>query len=214
MASNRSPRSRAWLAALACAAALAVWPAVAPARAWTPTTHQTIAWEAARLAPPDLARQLIKRHAAYLAGVIQPFDDSDASRHRKDPDGGSSLDVALEDAVTQAVAAIRAHHSFDDIVFRMGVAAHFMADANNPLASSQADPEAGRYFVDFLRYAEKGFDLVAEHRAWFSELGCELETRAVEVRPRMGNHRAARAGSASARRAAPRSGRWCGAPSS
>jgi hypothetical protein len=32
------------------------------------------------------------------------------------------------------------------------------------------------------------FDLVAEHRAWFSELGYELETRAVEVRPRTGDH--------------------------
>src|SRR5258708_21870487 len=152
MASNRSPRSRPWLAALPCAAALALLPAAAPARAWTPKTHQTIAWEAARLAPPDLARQLIKRRAAYLAGVIQPFDDTDPSRHRKDPDGGGSLDAALEDAVAQAVAAIRAHRPFDEIVFRMGVAAHFMADANNPLASSQADPEAGRYFVDFLRY--------------------------------------------------------------
>jgi len=154
MASNRSPRSRPWLAALPCAVALALLPAAAPARAWTPKTHQTIAWEAARLAPPDLARQLIKRRASYLAGVIQPFDDSDPSRHRKDPDGSGSLDAALEDAVAQAVAAIRAHHSFDDVVFRMGIVAHFMADANNPLASSNADPDAGRYFLDFLRYAE------------------------------------------------------------
>jgi hypothetical protein len=154
MASNRSPRSRPCLAALPCVAALALLAAAAPAGAWTPKTHETIAWEAARLAPPDLSRQLIKRRTAYLAGVIQPFDDSDPSRHRKDPDGGGSLDAALEDAVAQAVAAIRAHRPFDEIVFRMGIAAHFMADANNPLASSQADPEAGRYFVDFLRYAE------------------------------------------------------------
>jgi hypothetical protein len=138
---------------MACAV-VALGPGVAGARAWTPKTHQTIAWEAARLAPPDLARQLIKRRGAYLAGVIEPFDDTDASRHRKDADGGGSLDVALEEAVAQAVAAIRAHRSFDDIVFRMGVAAHFMADANNPLACSLDDPEAGRYFVDFLRYAE------------------------------------------------------------
>jgi hypothetical protein len=150
MASNRSlPR----LAALLCAAALACIPP-APARAWTPKTHQTIAWEAARLAPPDLSRQLIKRRAAFLAGVIQPFDDADPSRHRQDEDGSGNLGAALEDAVAQAVAAIQAHRPFDEIVFRMGVAAHFMADADNPLASSNADPEAGRYFVDFLRYAE------------------------------------------------------------
>jgi hypothetical protein len=150
MASNRSLPH---LSALLCAAALACI-ASAPARAWTPKIHQTIAWEAARLAPPDLARQLIRRRAAFLAGVIQPFDDADPSRHRQDADGSGNLGAALEDAVTQAVAAIRAHRPFDEIVFRMGVAAHFMADANNPLASSNADPEAGRYFIDFLRYAE------------------------------------------------------------
>jgi hypothetical protein len=150
MASNRS-LSR--LAAPLCAAALASLPST-PARAWTPRTHQTIAWEAARLAPPDLARQLVKRRAAYLAGVIQPFDDADPARHRQDPDGSGNLAAALADAVTQAVGAIRTHRPFDEIVFRMGVAAHFIADANNPLASSNADPEAGRYFVDYLRYAE------------------------------------------------------------
>src|ERR1700674_328317 len=154
MASTRSPRCWPRLAPLPCAAALALLPAAAPARAWTPKTQRTIAWEAARLAPPDLARQLIKRRAAYLAGVTQPFDDSDPARHRQDPDGVGSLDATLEDAIAQAVAAIRAHRPFDDIVFRMGIAAHFMADANNPLASSTADPDAGRYFVDFLRYAE------------------------------------------------------------
>src|ERR1700688_3930647 len=109
MASNRSPRCRPRLAALPCAAVLALLAAAAPARAWTPKTHQTIAWEAARLAPPDLARQLIKRRAAYLAGVIQPFDDTDPSRHRNDPDGSGSLHVALEHAVRQAVAGLRAH---------------------------------------------------------------------------------------------------------
>jgi hypothetical protein len=34
------------------------------------------------------------------------------------------------------------------------------------------------------------FDLVAEHRAWFSELGSELVTAAVEVHPRSGPHAA------------------------
>jgi hypothetical protein len=148
-----SKRSMPVLAAPLCAAALAFLPAT-PARAWTPRTQQTIAWEAARLAPPDLARQLVKRRAAFLAGVVQPFDDSDPARHRKDEDGRGSLDGALGDAVAQAVTAIREHYPFDEIVFRMGIAAHFMADANNPLATSNADADAGRYFVDFLRYAE------------------------------------------------------------
>jgi hypothetical protein len=150
MSSNRSlPRLAAALGCLELAALVTT-----PARAWTPRTQQTIAWEAARLAPPDLARQLIKRHAAYLAGVLEPFADSDPGRHRKDVDGTGKLDGALEEAVTRAIAAIRGHRPFDEVVFRMGVAAHFMADANNPLATSSADAEAGRFFVDFLRFAE------------------------------------------------------------
>jgi hypothetical protein len=150
MSSNRSlPRLAAALGGLALTAL-----ASTPARAWTPRTQQTIAWEAARLAPPDLARQLVKRHKAYLAGVLEPFDDSDPGRHRKDADGTGKLDGALEEAVARAVAAIRGHRPFDEVVFRMGVVAHFMADANNPLATSSADALAGRYFVDFLRFAE------------------------------------------------------------
>jgi hypothetical protein len=150
MFGNRSTTAR-WAAI--CAAVLLGLPAGA-ARAWTPRTQQTIAWEAARLAPPDLARQLTKHRARYLAGTLAPFDDSDPGRHRKDPDGTGSLDRALDEAVVAAAAAIRSHRSFDEIVFRMGVAAHYMADANNPLATSNEDAEAGRYFVDFLRYAE------------------------------------------------------------
>jgi hypothetical protein len=151
MASNRyMPR----LAAPLSYAATLVCLLPVPARAWTPKTQQTIAWEAARLAPPDLARQLARRPDAYLAGVLQPFDDVDAERHRKNLDGSGTLDRALEEAVAQAVAAIRSHQPFDEIVFRMGRAAHYMADANNPLATSAGDPDAGRYFVDFLRYAE------------------------------------------------------------
>ena len=49
-------------------------------------------------------------------------------------------------------------------------------------AAVRAPIPPGRY-----RFA---FDLVAEHRAWFSELGGELETQAVEVAPRVGEHRA------------------------
>jgi hypothetical protein len=167
MTSNRPPQpprhiARAAAAAtplraaavLAAAALLAAAAAPAPARAWTPKTQQTIAWEAARLAPPDLVRQLLKHRAAYLAGALQPFDDTDPARHRKSADGAGTLDRSVADAVAQAVAAIRAHRPFDEIVFRLGVAAHYTADANNPLAASTDDPEAGRYFIDFLRYAE------------------------------------------------------------
>lgn len=126
----------------------------APAGAWTPATQVTIAREAARLSPPDLYRQIDKHRRAYEAGVNSPFADTDSSRHAKNPDGSGRLDRAALDAVDAAVQAIRGHQPFEEIVRRMGVVSHFVADANNPLAASAADPEEGRYFVDYLRYVE------------------------------------------------------------
>ncbi len=122
--------------------------------AWTPKTQTTIALEAARLAPPDLARQILKRRQEFTAGVVAPFDDEDPARHRKDADGTGKLDTVLLAEVKGAIAAIRAHRPFDEIVRRLGTVSHYVADANNPLATSSDDAEAGRYFVDFLRYAE------------------------------------------------------------
>jgi hypothetical protein len=134
--------------------ALFAFATAAPAAAWTPNTQIAIAQEAARLAPPDLARQLKKRHQAFESGVLAPFDDADPARHQKHADGTGTLDAVLVEEVAGTIAAIRTHQPFDEIVRRMGTVAHYMADADNPLASSGDDPEAGRYFVDYLRYAE------------------------------------------------------------
>lgn len=128
--------------------------AASPAPAWTPRTQATIAREAARLAPPDLARQIEKHEEAFQAGVQAPFQDADPDRHRKDPDGSGLLDRTLLAEVEGAVAAIRGHRPFEEIVRRLGTVAHYVADANNPLAVSGADPDEARYFVDYLRYAE------------------------------------------------------------
>lgn len=139
---------------LAAALGLLLLLAAIPALAWTPRTQGTIAREAARLAPPDLARQIEKHKEAFQAGVLAPFQESDADRHRKDPDGSGSLDKALMDEVDGAIAAIRAHRPFEEIVRRLGTVSHYVADANNPLAVSGADPDEARFFVDYLRYAE------------------------------------------------------------
>ncbi|HEX4966127.1 MAG TPA: hypothetical protein VF173_35280 [Thermoanaerobaculia bacterium] len=125
-----------------------------PAAAWTPATQVTIAREAAHLSPPDLYRQIDKHHRAYEEGINAPFADADPSRHTKNLDGSGRLDRATYDAVDAAILAIRGHQPFDEIVRRLGVVSHFVADANNPLAASADDAEEGRYFADFLRYVE------------------------------------------------------------
>jgi hypothetical protein len=122
--------------------------------AWTPSTQAVIGREAARLAPPDLARQIEKHKLAFAEGVNAPFTDTDSSRHMKNADGSGQLDRVIAAEVAAAIAAIRGHKPFEEIVRRLGVVSHYVADANNPLAASGDDPEERRYFVDYLRYAE------------------------------------------------------------
>ena len=124
------------------------------ASAWTPGMQVSIAREAARLAPPDLARQIDKHRRELEAGAVAPFQDSDPGRHMKNPDGSGSLDRVLQEEVERAIQTIRTLRPFAEIVRRLGVVSHYVADANNPLATSGADPEEGRYFVDYLRYAQ------------------------------------------------------------
>jgi hypothetical protein len=132
--------------------ALLLW--TAPAFAWTPATQVTIAREAARLSPPDLARQIDKHRRAFEEGVNSPFSDADPGRHMKNADGTGDLDRVAQAAVDSAVQAIRSHQPFEEIVRRLGVVSHYVADANNPLAAAGDDAEEGRYFVDYLRYVE------------------------------------------------------------
>jgi hypothetical protein len=125
-----------------------------PAAAWTPATQAVIAREAARLTPPDLARQIEKHRRTFDDGVQAPFADTDSARHMKNPDGAGKLDRVIAEEAEAAVKAIRSHKPFEEIVRKLGVVAHYVADANNPLAASGDDPEERRYFVDYLRYAE------------------------------------------------------------
>jgi hypothetical protein len=143
--------ARRRIATLAAISALA---GLAPAAAWTPKTQQTIAREAARLAPPDLARQIARRERSYEAGVAAPFEETDPARHRKNEDGSGTLDLVLMSEIDGAIGAIRDHRPFDEVVERLGTVSHFLADANDPLATSAADAEEDRYFADFSRYAE------------------------------------------------------------
>lgn len=174
----------------------AVSAATAPAAAWTPGTQLNIAREGARLAPPDLARQIQRHQKAFEAGVLAPFDDGDPNLHMKNRDGSGALDRVIAAEVDAAIQAIRAPRPFEEIVRRLGVVAHYIADANNPLAAAADDGEEGRYFVDYLRYAETAeprFPLVfyglrhnLERRRDVSPLVGEALRRGREVYPKLG----------------------------
>lgn len=142
-----APRAaRALLAALFAVAA--------PAVAWSPEAQRAIAADAARLAPPDLERQLA-RHARSLGqGAIEPFGEADPERHVKNQDGSGALDRTLAEETAGAIAALRSMAPMGELVRRLGRVAHWAADLNNPLNASTADPDEGRYFRDYFLYAD------------------------------------------------------------
>jgi len=125
-----------------------------PAAAWTPACQQSIAEEAARLAPPDLAA-LLARHAKELdAGATDPFQDRDPTLHFQNEDGSGRLAKTFADEVAQTVAALRSFRPFSEISFRLGRVSHWIADLNNPLNASASDRAEGRYFKDYLLYVD------------------------------------------------------------
>ncbi|HVS00780.1 MAG TPA: zinc dependent phospholipase C family protein [Thermoanaerobaculia bacterium] len=181
--------------ALRFAALAAFVGSASPAVAWTPSTQVTIAREAAQLAPPDLARQIDKHRKAFEAGAVAPFQDTNPARHGKNADGSGELDKVILAEAQGAIDAIRQHRPFEEVVRRLGVVSHYMADANNPLAASSADAAEGRYFVDYLRYAETAeprFPLVfygvpsGLERRGLSPLLAETFRRGREVYPLVG----------------------------
>lgn len=149
----RSLRNRPAVAGVALLALAALF-APTPARAWTPKTQLTIAREGARLAPHDLYRQLLRHPQQLDEGALAPFEDGDPMRHAANPDGSGRLDTVIEEEVELAIRAIQEHMPFERVAYHLGVVAHYVADANNPLATSAGDAEEGRYFADYLRYLE------------------------------------------------------------
>jgi hypothetical protein len=139
--------------AAAFAFLLAAAPA-GPAGGWTAKTQQVIAEEAARLAPPDLWRQLDRHRRALREGAVEPFGDRDPARHVANPDGSGRLERVIAEEVARAVRAIEDHRPFEEVVRQLGVVSHYVADAANPLNTAEADAQEGRYFADFARYLE------------------------------------------------------------
>ena len=121
-----------------------------PADAWTPESQRVIAELGVRFAPPDLYRQVARNPQSYFLGVDQPFQDP-ALRGDVAP---NELDTRLRRAVEEAILALRAPRPFNEIVYRLGIVAHYVAAANNPLHVDRRDPEERRYYSDYLRYLQ------------------------------------------------------------
>lgn len=122
-------------------AAVALLLATPPASAWSAKTRETIAADAAKLAPPDLARQLYRHAGELAAGAAEPAQAAATA-------GGLSAEVA------GAIEAIRSHHPFAEVSLRLGRIARRAAELSDPLSCCSDDPEEDRYRGDFEAYTE------------------------------------------------------------
>jgi hypothetical protein len=127
-----------------------------PAMAWAWTTEAEIriARKASALAPPDLRLLLEKYEGDYLRGVRDAAEASGEASHREPVAGRRGpIRTELNTRTNAALRVVRTHRPMRDLVYELGLTAHLIADANNPLRvgtaklgpSVEADYEA--YFA-------------------------------------------------------------------
>lgn len=121
----------------------------AAALAWTPAADERIAKKGAELAPPDL-RLLIQLHEPdYKIGLERGRIEEGSEAHRK-----RALRERIERETTAAISMIRKGERMANVVERLGVLAHLVADANNPFHIAD-DPRLTPMHDDFERYFER-----------------------------------------------------------
>lgn len=113
---------------------LAVLVLPAAAFAWPTEAEIRIAKKAATLAPPDLRLLLEKYEGDYLRGVRDAAEDQGERRHREGLAGGRGpIRAELNGRVNASLRAVRARKPIRELVYELGLTAHIVADANNPL---------------------------------------------------------------------------------
>lgn len=126
----------------------------APVGAWTPTTYRYVTENSARMMPKSLRAILYTHRADLFAGATRPGSDEGRQEHHVSPDG-RGLRMRVIQQVYKVRGLLEARAPFDEVAREMGVLAHFVADANNPLQVSDDDPREGEYVLDYSRYVEE-----------------------------------------------------------
>lgn len=125
-----------------------------PLSAWSKQSQVDIAWQAARLAPEDLYRQIVRHRTAFRDGIVASIDAADPARHEKNADGSGALDVVIASQAARSIAAIEAHQPFRNVVYELGVLLQGVIDANNPIQTSASDSLEPTYAADFSLYLD------------------------------------------------------------
>ena len=126
------------------------------AAAWTRTSDERIATKAAALAPPDLRMLIEKFEGDYKEGLARAQSDEGSDVHhyfvlsRK-----GRLREGIERETRLAIQMIRKGDPMNEVIQRLGILAHLVADANNPFHVANDDSRLSESHNDFETYFER-----------------------------------------------------------
>jgi hypothetical protein len=114
-----------------------------------------IASKGAQLAPPDLRIVLDKYAADYRRGLTLAEQNEGAAHEYFVLSRGGQLREQIERETAGAIADLRSRGPLSEVVEKLGVLSHLVADANNPLHVANDDARLdSSYRSDFDLYFE------------------------------------------------------------
>lgn len=126
------------------------------ASAWTRASDERIAMKSAALAPPDLRLVIERFEGDYKRGLERAqAEEATDPHHFFVLSRQGRLRERIERETGAAVAAIRKGDPMSDVVERLGVLVHLVADANNPFHVAADDPRLAASHNDFETYFER-----------------------------------------------------------
>jgi hypothetical protein len=122
-----------------------LWVLPRSASAWTASTRAEMADYAVQILPPDLERQVQRHQRRYREGALTGPTAFDPS----------VIEATVGREAEKAVRAIASHQPFSEIVFQLGVVAHWVALANDPLVGGRDRATPPEYRQDYTGYLEQ-----------------------------------------------------------
>lgn len=126
------------------------------AAAWTRASDERIASKAAQLAPTDLKTILERFEPEYKQGLTRAQSDEGSETHRYIVvSRNGRLRERIERETGATIVAIRTGKPMSEVADRLGMLAHYVADANNPFHIADDDRRLDLSHDDFERYFER-----------------------------------------------------------
>lgn len=121
---------------------------------WTPAARERMARDALKVAPPAMVRLIRLHPEALLEGIRRGEELEGQTHHRQQGETpGLGAAAALATVGRKAVDALDGHRPVRELVYYLGLAAHFATDLSDPVLT-WPDAGAGAFSADYAEYVE------------------------------------------------------------